>query len=88
MVETAYAEVGRSLRAYDSDGGQLFEARVRTAEEAVRRAAKEMADLCNTEQAALIANAEIAIYEAGLIANGISPMSVSHPARYADYYRN
>ncbi|MCF6102448.1 hypothetical protein [Mesorhizobium muleiense] len=85
LAESAYREVEHSLREYDSDGGQLLDARLLTAAGGIRRKAKRLAELCATEQAAEMTNAEVALYEAGLLANGISPSSVARPERYRAY---
>lgn len=85
IAESAYREVERSLREYNSDGGQLLDARLLTAEGRIRSTAKRLSELCPTEQAAEITNAEVTLYEAGLLANGISPSSVARPERYRGY---
>lgn len=87
MAEQAYREVENSLRGHDSNGGQVLDGRLMDAEAGIRRVAKQLAEICNTEGAAANANSEIAMYEAGLLANGLDPRRLPYPERYADYYR-
>lgn len=82
VAEDALREFERSLRAYDEDGGQLFEVRLETGIEGIRRSLMEVAALVSTPQAAFEMRAEVTFFEAAFLANGISPILVQRPTRY------
>jgi hypothetical protein len=84
MLRRAYQEVEMTLRALDDDGGQRLDYLLQDAAKGMRRQAADLAKLCNTEDAAVRARAEQALYEVGLISAGISPVTVPTPPRYAN----
>lgn len=84
MLLRAYAEVEKTLHAVNAKGGPQLAYQLTAAKDGMKKTAKKLAGLCNTEAAARMAKAERIFYETGLISAGVSPVTVTAPPQYRD----